>query len=149
VNAGTTPPEGSAPKAAPLTGQERQTAIDQLRVIEAELKSVQGVHPMVFPYVDSSAVAETVESWTGIPVGRMVADEVNTVLRLKDLMEESFVGQSHAMEIIAKRIQRSGAGLVDPRRPIGVFLLTETSGVGKTSVNLSVKEDGTFAYEIH
>jgi type VI secretion system protein VasG len=138
VNAVANPPEGSAPKPAPLTGQERQTAIDQLRVVEAELKSVQGDHPMVFPYVDSSAVAETVESWTGIPVGRMVADEVNTVLRLKDLMEESVVGQSHAMEIIAKRIQMSRAGLVDPRRPIGVFLLTGTSGVGKTETAITL-----------
>ena len=138
VNAVANPPEGSTPKPAPLTGQERQTAIDQLRVVEAELKSVQGDHPMVFPYVDSSAVAETVESWTGIPVGRMVADEVNTVLRLKDLMEESVVGQSHAMEIIAKRIQMSRAGLVDPRRPIGVFLLTGTSGVGKTETAITL-----------
>ena len=82
--------------------------------------------------VDSQAIAEVVSGWTGIPVGRMVTDEIRTVLSLKETMEERVIGQSHALDAIAQRIRTSRANLTDPRRPIGVFLLVGPSGVGKT-----------------
>src|SRR5690606_5433830 len=87
---------------------------------------------------DSQAVAETVSSWTGIPLGRMVANEINTALNLKSLMEEAIIGQSHALEAIAQRIRTSRAGLADPRTPLGVFLLAGTSGVGKTETAITL-----------
>jgi type VI secretion system protein VasG len=104
----------------------------ELRKLEEELRELQGEAPLVYPCVDPQAVAATISSWTGIPLGRMVADEVKTVLHLKDLMRESIVGQDHALEAIAQRIRTSRANLSDPNTPIGVFLLAGPSGVGKT-----------------
>ncbi len=116
--------------------------IDALRtrLCEAEkrLDELQGDLPLVHAAVDSKAIAETVASWTGIPVGRMVADEVNTILNLKGLMEESIIGQSHALEQVAQRIRTSRANLRDPRTPIGVFLMVGTSGVGKTETAITL-----------
>jgi type VI secretion system protein VasG len=93
-------------------------------------------------------VAEVIAGWTGIPVGRMVSDEIRGVLDLKARMEERIVGQSHALEIIAERIKTSRAGLTDPRRPVGVFMLAGPSGVGKTETAL-VLADLLFGGESH
>jgi type VI secretion system protein VasG len=90
--------------------------------------------------VDSQTIADVVSGWTGIPVGRMVTDEVRTVLSLKQLMEQRIVGQSHALEAISQRIRTSRANLTDPRRPIGVFLLVGPSGVGKTETAIVLAE---------
>ncbi|MBX3438083.1 MAG: AAA family ATPase, partial [Planctomycetaceae bacterium] len=119
---------------------DRAAVIAELRQAEAELRSLQGESPLIHPYVDRNAVAETVGSWTGIPVGRMVADEVQTILGLKGLMEKAIVGQSHALEVIAQSIQTSRANLTDPRTPVGVFLLVGTSGVGKTETAITLAE---------
>ncbi|HEY9024985.1 MAG TPA: AAA family ATPase, partial [Burkholderiaceae bacterium] len=81
-----------------------------------------------------------VGDWTGIPVGRMAADEIDTVLRLPQLLGQRVIGQDHAMEMIAKRIQTSRAGLDNPNKPIGVFMLAGTSGVGKTETALALAE---------
>ena len=93
---------------------------------------------MIFPVVDGQAVAEIVESWTGIPAGRMQSDEINTVLNIKSAMEARVVGQPHAMEAVAQAIRTSRAKLTDPRKPIGVFLMVGTSGVGKTETALTL-----------
>jgi type VI secretion system protein VasG len=90
--------------------------------------------------VDGQAIAEVVSAWTGIPVGRMVSDEIQTVLTLKQRMEERIIGQSHALEEIAQRIRTARANLTDPRKPIGVFLLAGTSGVGKTETAVTLAE---------
>ncbi|OYP35480.1 type VI secretion system ATPase TssH [Rhodopirellula sp. MGV] len=110
----------------------------ELVAAEAELRKVQGERPLLFPAVDAGAIAETVAAWTGIPVGRMVSNEINTVLQLKELMEQSIVGQSHGLDRIAQSIRTSRAGLRDPRTPIGVFLLAGTSGVGKTETAITL-----------
>jgi type VI secretion system protein VasG len=134
-----TPPPASPAAAAPsLTPEEKRTLRDELRALEQELGDIQGEHALVYPCVNSQAVAETVSAWTGIPLGRMVANEIQTVLRLKSLMEESIVGQSHALEEISQRIRTSRANLADPRTPIGVFLLCGTSGVGKTETAITL-----------
>jgi type VI secretion system protein VasG len=122
----------AASSGSALSIEEKQELREQLRQLERQLGEIQGEHALVHPCVNSQAVAETVSAWTGIPLGRMVANEIQTVLRLKSLMEESIVGQSHALEEIAQRIRTSRANLSDPRTPIGVFLLCGTSGVGKT-----------------
>ena len=106
----------------------------------AELRALQGEEPLVHPVVDGQAVAEVVATWTGIPVGRMVSDEIKTVLALKDRLMERVVGQDHALDAIAQAIRTSRAGLTDPRKPIGVFLMAGTSGVGKTETALAVAE---------
>jgi type VI secretion system protein VasG len=85
-------------------------------------------------------VAEIVESWTGIPAGRMQSDEINTVLNLQQAMEKRIVGQPHALEAVAQSIRTSRAKLTDPRKPIGVFLMVGTSGVGKTETALTLAD---------
>ena len=124
--------------AAALTGGEAQR--QRLVALEQELAAVQGEHPLVIPAVNGQAIAEVVSSWTGIPVGRMVADEIRGVLDLRQRLEARIVGQSQALEGIAQRIRTSRAGLTDPRRPVGVFLLAGPSGVGKTETALALAD---------
>ena len=112
----------------------------KLAELVARLRALQGELPLIFPIVDGQAVAEIVESWTGIPAGRMQSDEIRTVLHLRESMEHRVIGQSHAMEAVAQAIRTNRAGLTDPRRPIGVFLFVGTSGVGKTETALSLAQ---------
>ncbi len=112
----------------------------RLATLATDLRALQGEHPLVHPVVDGQAVAEIVESWTGIPAGRMRGDEIRTILNLKDAMESRVVGQDHALEAVAQAIRTSRAGLTDPRKPIGVFLMVGTSGVGKTETALTLAE---------
>ncbi len=105
-----------------------------------ELARVQGETPLMQACVTSQAIADVISGWTGIPVGRMMTDEIKTVLSLKERLEHRVIGQSHALEEIARRIQTSRAGLTDPRRPIGVFLLVGPSGVGKTETAVTLAE---------
>jgi type VI secretion system protein VasG len=81
-----------------------------------------------------------VADWTGIPVGRMVKDEVKAVLSLADTLNRRVIGQRHALDMIASRIQTSRARLDNPNKPIGVFLLAGPSGVGKTETGLALAE---------
>jgi type VI secretion system protein VasG len=110
----------------------------RLNGVNEDLKTLQGETPLIFPVVDGQAVAEIVESWTGIPAGRMQSDEINTVLKLKETMEARIVGQPHALEAVAQAIRTSRAKLTDPRKPIGVFLMVGTSGTGKTETALTL-----------
>ena len=120
---------------------EDLTALQQeLAQTNVALHQLQGEEPLVHPVVDGQAVAEVVATWTGIPVGRMVSDEIKSVLVLKDRLMERVVGQDHALAAIAQAIQTSRAGLTDPRKPIGVFMMAGTSGVGKTETALAVAE---------
>jgi type VI secretion system protein VasG len=111
---------------------------EELNKLNEELKALQGENPLIFPVVDGQAVAEIVESWTGIPAGRMQSDEIHTVLKLKEAMEARIVGQPHALEAVAQAIRTSRAKLTDPRKPIGVFLMVGTSGTGKTETALTL-----------
>jgi type VI secretion system protein VasG len=111
---------------------------EKLNALHEELKTLQGETPLIFPVVDGQAVAEIVESWTGIPAGRMQSDEINTVLNLKTAMESRIIGQPHALEAVAQAIRTSRAKLTDPRKPIGVFLMVGTSGTGKTETALTL-----------
>jgi type VI secretion system protein VasG len=104
------------------------------------LREIQGETPLVQPCVNGEAIADVVATWTGIPVKRMVTNEIRAVLTLEHRMSERVVGQNHALTAIAKAIQTSRAGLTDPRKPIGVFLMVGTSGVGKTETALTLAE---------
>ena len=124
----------------PLTAEERAEASATLQERLAALSGLQGESPLILPSVDRQAVAAVVQDWTGIPVGRMVADQIQTVLGLDSQLGERVVGQDHAMRMIARRIQTSRAGLTAPEKPIGVFLLAGPSGVGKTETALALAE---------
>jgi type VI secretion system protein VasG len=113
---------------------------ERLRTLQHDLAELQGEAPLIFPTVDGQAVAAVVGDWTGIPVGRMVKDEIQTVLKLADTLGQRVIGQGHALDMIARRIQTSRAGLSDVRKPIGVFLLAGPSGVGKTETALALAE---------
>jgi type VI secretion system protein VasG len=112
----------------------------ELAKLTADLQAVQGEKPLVYPVVDSQAVAEVLSGLTGIPMGKMVRDEMKTVLALAEKLGERVVGQSHALEAIAQRIRTSRADLGDPRRPLGVFLLVGPSGVGKTETAMALAD---------
>jgi type VI secretion system protein VasG len=123
-----------------LKPEEESASREELRKLEKELTELQGETPLVQPVVDRQAVAEVVSGWTGIPVGKMVLDEIKTVLTLKERLEERVVGQTHALDAIAQRIRTARANLVDPRRPIGVFLMVGPSGVGKTETAMALAD---------
>jgi type VI secretion system protein VasG len=106
----------------------------------AALRELQGETPMVPVQVDGHVVAEIVAGWTGIPLGKMVKDEIKTVLRLKETLEERVLGQSHAMEAVAQRVRTSRANLDDPNKPKGVFLFVGPSGIGKTETALALAD---------
>jgi type VI secretion system protein VasG len=128
----------AAPEA--LSDDERATLLAELKDVQAQLTTLQGESPLILPTVDYQAVASVVADWTGIPVGRMARNEIETVLNLAKILSDRVIGQDHAMEMIAKRIQTSRAGLDNPGKPIGVFMLAGTSGVGKTETALALGE---------
>ncbi|GLK65506.1 type VI secretion system ATPase TssH [Paracoccus kondratievae] len=113
---------------AELTG-----AMDQLGQIHADER-------MIWPHVDEQAVASVISDWTGIPAGRMVADELQAVLGLSDLLRERVIGQDQGLCMIARRVETARAGLGNPEKPIGVFMLCGPSGVGKTETALALAE---------
>ncbi len=124
----------------PLAGGEGAPTLEQLSGMRRELAEIQGDDPLLQPVVDASVVAAVVAEWTGIPVGRMVRDEVQSVLRLADTLEKRVIGQRHGLDAIARRIQTARAQLDNPSKPIGVFMLAGPSGVGKTETALSLAE---------
>ncbi len=135
------PPAAAAAAAGGVPSEEERSRLRQeLLAVEAELKQLQGESPLVHFCVSSQAVAQTVSGWTGIPLGRMVADEIRAVLSLRERLQERIVGQNHALDAIAQRIRTSRANLTDPRRPIGVFLLVGPSGTGKTETAVTLAE---------
>ena len=113
---------------------------EDLEQAKAELREHQGKDPMVPAWVDGRIVAEVISNWTGIPAGKMLTDEIDTILRLKQKMEQRIVGQNHALTTIARRIQTYRAGLDDPAKPVGVFMLVGPSGVGKTETAVTLAE---------
>ncbi|HSF92929.1 MAG TPA: type VI secretion system ATPase TssH, partial [Paracoccaceae bacterium] len=137
---GGAPVEATEAPASPLEPEARAELITQLKAKNKELIAMQGDSPLILPIVDAQAVATVVGDWTGIPVGRMVKDEIETVLNLEQHLAKRVIGQDHAMKMIAKRIQTSRAGLDNPSKPIGVFMLAGTSGVGKTETALALAE---------
>ncbi|HET8939707.1 MAG TPA: type VI secretion system ATPase TssH [Polyangiales bacterium] len=120
--------------------RERERLLTELRSLQTELTQLQGERPLILPSVDAQAVASVVGDWTGIPVGRMLQSELETVLKLPEVAGARVIGQRHALEMIGRRIQTSRAGLENPNKPVGVFLLAGPSGVGKTETALTLAE---------
>ncbi len=140
VTATATAPIGDNGNNEPLTAEQRQALLDELRGLQTQLEEFQGEDPLILPSVDEQAIASVVADWTGVPVGRMVKNEIEAVLNLADTMEQRLIGQRHALDALAKRIQTSRASLDNPARPVGVFLLVGPSGVGKTESALALAE---------
>jgi type VI secretion system protein VasG len=118
----------------------RDQLLEQLAEKQRELRALQGERPLILPSVDEQAVASVVADWTGVPVGRMVKNEIEAVLKLADTLNARVIGQRHGLDMIARRIQTSRAKLDNPNKPIGVFMLCGPSGVGKTETALALAE---------
>lgn len=119
---------------------DRDALLAEMHAAQARLTELQGDAPLILPSVDAQAVASVVADWTGIPVGRMVKNELEAVLRLGATLGQRVIGQQHGLDMIARRIQTSRAKLDNPNKPIGVFMLCGTSGVGKTETALALAE---------
>jgi type VI secretion system protein VasG len=131
----------AAAETTPVQDENERAALKaQLQAVQEKLTVLQGENPLILPTVDYQAVAAVVGDWTGIPVGRMARNEMETILNIASTLSQRVIGQGHAMEMIAKRIQTSRAGLDNPSKPIGVFMLAGTSGVGKTETALALAE---------
>ncbi len=151
ADAGSTAAVASAPATAASSAtavavEEAPKTLDvtavraQLAQAEADLASLQGEAPMIRVAVDAQIVGEVISAWTGIPVGKMMKDEISTVLSLPSFLGQRVIGQIHALEIISQRISTSRARLDDPNKPIGVFMLVGPSGVGKTETALALAD---------
>jgi type VI secretion system protein VasG len=128
------------PPASQATAADREKLLAELGELQGRLTALQGESPLILPSVDEQAVASVVQDWTGVPVGRMVKNEIETVLKLADTLNQRVIGQRHGLEQIARRIQTSRAKLDNPNKPIGVFMLCGPSGVGKTETALTLAE---------
>ena len=140
TSAAATPARKPAKKAAPGKTAVADPAQAELQALVAELRELQGESPMVPLQVDGTVVAEIVSAWTGIPLGRMVKDEIRTVRNLKPLLAERVIGQDHALEAVAQRVRTASAKLEDPNKPRGVFMFVGPSGVGKTETALALAD---------
>jgi type VI secretion system protein VasG len=120
--------------------EERDSRFNQLKRLEKGLEAIQEDEVMVPICVDSSSVADVISSWTGIPVGKMMSDEIHTVLHLKDRLAERVVGQNDALDVISRRVKTFRADLDDPGKPVGVFMLVGPSGVGKTETAFALAD---------
>ncbi len=111
-----------------------------LAKMNAELETLQGESPLMRVTVDAQIVGEVVAGWTGIPIGKMLKDEVAAILQLESHLGRRVIGQDHALGMISERIRTSKASLEDPSKPIGVFMLVGPSGVGKTETALTLAD---------
>jgi type VI secretion system protein VasG len=130
---------GSATATQERTATQEATK-EQLQVMEGELSVLQGETGLIRVCVDAQIVGEVLAAWTGIPAGKMLKDEITTVLALQQHLGKRVIGQPHAMEIISQRVQTSRASLDDPNKPVGVFMLVGPSGVGKTETALALSD---------
>ncbi len=131
-------PAGDGAAAQPAPSAEEMRA--ELERLNAELAALQGEDPLVQVCVDAQIVGEVISGWTGIPIGKMVKDEIQTVLELPSYLKKRIIGQDHALEQISQRIITSRASLDDPKKPVGVFMLVGPSGVGKTETALTISD---------
>jgi len=133
--------------ASDAAAEARSDAVDpaearaEMHARMADLESGNPDDRMVYAHVDAQAVASVISDWTGIPAGRMVQDELQAVLNLAEHLQERVIGQDHGLRAIAKRIETNRAGLSNPNKPIGVFMLCGPSGVGKTETALALAEE--------
>ncbi|UES51249.1 type VI secretion system ATPase TssH [Roseibium aggregatum] len=142
-------PQHDKPALVPIDEIELELDVDltnedaireALQAMRTELSEIPEDDRMVYAYVDDEAVASIISDWTGIPVGRMVQDEMQTILTLTDSLNKRVIGQAHGLAMISKRIETSRAQLGNPDKPIGVFMLCGPSGVGKTETALALAE---------
>ena len=130
----------SAAGQASAQGSETGVTREEIGNLQGELDRTQGENPLMRVCVDAQIIGEVISGWTGIPVGKLLKDEISTVLELESHLRRRLIGQDHALQIIAERVRTSRSSLDDPSKPIGVFMLVGPSGVGKTETALSLAD---------
>ena len=144
AGASATPVDSAAAsaQAAPAAALPADTAVlrEELKKLDSELEHLQGENPLMRICVDAQIVGDVISGWTGIPIGRMLKDEVQAILELEGVLAKRVIGQDHALGMIAERIRTSKAGMEDPSKPIGVFMLVGPSGVGKTETAITLAD---------
>src|SRR5690606_24866532 len=130
----------AATAGAPVSEADAASLRAELERLTEELRELQGEEPLVPVFVDADLVRQVISGWTGIPVGKRLRDDLSAALELERHLERRIIGQSHALEIISHRIRTSKAGIEDPNKPVGVFLLVGPSGVGKTETALALSD---------
>ena len=131
--------ESHEPK-EPAEKEDPEALREELREVDRELRELQGDDPLIPVYVDAELVGQVISGWTGIPVGKMMQDEVGTALELEGHLGQRIIGQDHALEVVSHRIRTSFAKIEDPKKPKGVFLFVGPSGVGKTETALALSD---------
>jgi type VI secretion system protein VasG len=134
------PAKAASEKSEEPDKEDREKLLEELKSLQKQLDNLQGETPLILPCVNAQAVGSVVADWTGIPVGGMVKNEIEAVLNLSQRLNQRVIGQDHALDMIAKRIQTSRARIENPNRPIGVMFLVGPSGVGKTETALALAE---------
>ena len=140
VSAPAPPAEPPPKKKAQAKKTDKPAEPTPLQAKLDELAALQGETPLVPMQVDGLVVAEIVAAWTGIPLGKMVKNEIATVMNLQPLLQERVIGQDHALGAVAQRVRTARANLEDPNKPKGVFMFVGPSGVGKTETALALAE---------
>lgn len=123
-----------------VSSKEQKSVLSALKPLQKQLKKMQVDHAMVQPFVDGNLIAEVISDWTGIPLKKMMKDDISAIQQLSAQLEQRVIGQSHAMVQIAEKIKQSYAKINKPNQPVGVFLLVGTSGVGKTETALALAD---------
>jgi type VI secretion system protein VasG len=136
--------DGAGANGAGANGADAESSPEALRAelgeLQAKLETLQGETPLVRVAVDASIVGEVISGWTGVPVGKMMRDQVNVMLQLEKHVGQRIIGQDHALEMISKRVRTTAAKIEDPNKPKGVFMLVGPSGVGKTETALALSD---------
>ena len=131
---------GAAAAQSPSGSAEATPAREEMASLQSELDRIQGENPLMRVCVDAQIIGEVISGWTGIPVGRLLKDEIAMVLELETHLGRRLIGQNYALQLIAERVRTSRSSLDDPGKPIGVFMLVGPSGVGKTETALSLAD---------
>src|SRR5690606_29711911 len=121
--------------------EQKPENIETLSNIRNQLATLQGQTPLVFERVNAQIINEIISDWTGIPVGKMVNDEIQQILKLEAQLEQRVMGQDYALHQLVQGIKTSKAKLEDPNKPQGVFMLVGPSGVGKTETALALANE--------
>ncbi len=112
----------------------------EMKKADKALAKLQGDEPLIRIEVNPDVVAKVVSDWTGIPLGKVLRDQAQNILKFEDRLKERIKGQDHALAMISEVIKASKTGLKDPAQPMGIFLLVGPSGVGKTETGLTVAD---------
>jgi len=128
------------PLLSPKKGELKGILQTQLNKVKEKLVTIRADNPLIPTHVDKNMIATVISDWTGISIEKLLTNEIETILTLKEKMAEQIIGQPHAIESIARRIQTAQAGLDNPKKPRGLFLLVGPSGVGKKETAKSLAE---------